>query len=254
MITNLIITNRKEQKIKEILSAAYEPPEPRHKKEFVKKYSFNKISSFSFILSQVRFIRKWVWAVSVVLFAVLAASCDFLTRKETSVWLASGLIPFIAVTAFAESTKSIAYEMDELEKAARFSLKSIMLARMEIIGFFHLIMFFVLSVIVRGYTQINFIKNGIYLLVPYLFTTYICMLFVRGNPRGAELIQICTKAAVLISAVVLIAERYINFLYLEQYFIWWIAVFFLLLAAIVMEYRRLFAESGAADSKGIAVI
>lgn len=247
MIVNLMTVNRKEQRIKEMLSEAYEPPEPKHKREFVKKYSYNEISSFSFILSQVRFIRKWVWAVSVALFAVLASACDFLTKNEISVWLVSALIPFIAVTAFAESAKSITYEMDELEKSARFSLKSILLARMEIIGFFHLILFFVLSIIVRGYTEINFIRNGIYLLVPYLFTNFICMLLVRGNPRGAELIQIYTKTAVLISVFIAAAERYMHFLYQEQYFMWWVAAFVLLLAVIVREFQKVIYRSGVTD-------
>lgn len=233
---NFKVINRKERKLKEMLSAAYEPPEPKHKSEFIKKYRYNEISSVSFLLSQIRFIRKWVWAVSVVLFAGLVVSCEFLIRRQASVWLISALVPFIAVTAFAESTKSLTYEMDELEKATRFSVKSILLARMEIIGFFHLILFFVLSVIVRGYTGIHFIRNGIYLLVPYLLTNFICMLFVRGNPRGAELIQIYTKAAVFISAAIFIAERYLSFLYQERYFIWWMVAFVLLFAATVREY------------------
>jgi len=242
-----MIINRKGNGIKEMLSAAYEPPVPKHKREFIKKYSFNDISSFAFILSQVRFIRKWVWAVSVVLFAILAAACDFLTKMDTSVWLISALIPFIAVTAFAESTKSIAYEMDELEKAARFSVESILLARMEVLGIFHLILFLVLSLIVRGYTEINLVRNGIYLIVPYLLTTFICMLLIRGNTRGAEFIQAYTKTTVLISAVIAVTERYVFILYREKNFIWWIAAAVLLLAMIAREYRRIFYGSGVTD-------
>ena len=236
--------NRKERKLKEMISAAYAPPEPKHKSEFIKKYSYREIGSFSFILSQIRFIRKWVWAVSLVLFAGLVAFCGFLAEKDATVWIISALVPFIAVTAFAESTKSLTYEMDELEKAARFSVESVLLARMEIIGVFHLTLFCTLSIIVRGYTGMSFIRNGIYLLVPYLLTNLICMLCIRGNPRGAELIQIYTKTAVFISAAILIVERYTDFLYQEKYFIWWLTAFFLLLTAVIREYGKVICKRG----------
>ena len=45
-----------------------------------------------------------------------------------------GLVPFLVLISVTESTRSYRYEMEELELSSRFSLKSIVMARMVILG------------------------------------------------------------------------------------------------------------------------
>ena len=54
--------------------------------------------------------------------------------EKDVLWIISALIPFIAMSILTENARSGIYLMAELEMAARFSLKSVILARMEILG------------------------------------------------------------------------------------------------------------------------
>ena len=44
------------------------------------------------------------------------------------------LLPFVALLAVTEGTRSAVYGMEELELATRFSLKSVLLARLCLVG------------------------------------------------------------------------------------------------------------------------
>ncbi len=57
--------------------------------------------------------------------------------SENTVWIVSAFTPFLALLLIAESTKSAIYGMNELEMSARFSLKSVVLARLIILGVFN---------------------------------------------------------------------------------------------------------------------
>ena len=63
---------------------------------------------------------------------------------KDSVWVISSMLPLIALCAVTESARSKTYGMAELEQASRFSLKSVMLARMGIMSFLHFIIFITL--------------------------------------------------------------------------------------------------------------
>ena len=60
--------------------------------------------------------------------------------------------------------------MSELEMAARFSLKSVVLARMEILGIVHLLVLLFLIPVCARLHGTSVFQTGLYLLVPYLLT------------------------------------------------------------------------------------
>ena len=63
---------------------------------------------------------------------------SFLERNI--LWVVSALIPFAALTAITENIRSEVYLMAEFEMTVCFSLKSVLLARMAILGIVHLIL------------------------------------------------------------------------------------------------------------------
>ena len=86
----------------------------------------------SFVLAQAAYIRKWVWVISVILLGALA---DIAARwPREALWVAAGMMPFLALTAMQEHLRSSMYNMTELELSTRFSVKSILLARMGLLG------------------------------------------------------------------------------------------------------------------------
>ena len=55
----------------------------------------------------------------------------------TDLWITAALLPFLVPLAVSEGAKSTLYGMEELETASRFSRKSVLLARLCLIGTFH---------------------------------------------------------------------------------------------------------------------
>ena len=120
--------------------------------------------------------------------------------SENTVWIVSAFTPFLALLLIAESTKSAIYGMNELEMSARFSLKSVVLARLIILGVFNFGIFCIIIPVCHVANSISFMQTGVYLFVPYLLTTSISLYLVRRF-RNKEVIYGCMAVAVFCKRV-----------------------------------------------------
>lgn len=109
------------QALKKELKRAFEAPQPVRKKAFLRTLEQPKTSVFAFVLSQLGYIRRWVWLVSALVFILSMMGAAGLPAD--TVWIASALMPLLALTVVSESGRSENYEMAELEMATRFSLR-----------------------------------------------------------------------------------------------------------------------------------
>ncbi len=122
------------RKTKEALKTVFAAPPPLRKKEFLQKTAPvpAKLSLFSFLLVQLRYIRKHVWILAALIFGFLF-SVSFILSADR-IWALSAFTPLLALLTVAETGRSEIYEMAELEMATRFSLRSVLLARLCILG------------------------------------------------------------------------------------------------------------------------
>ncbi|WP_343248329.1 hypothetical protein [Diplocloster hominis] len=224
------------QIMKQALKDAFEAPEPVGKQAFFKTIRPVKISQFSFLWIQATFIRKTVWALSVILFGIALAGAIFI--NQDTLWIISSLIPFAALSAVTENARSRVYNMEELEMASRFSLKSVTLARMGIMGLLHLILLGLLIPLscIQGVTTA--IQTGVYLLVPYLLTTVSGLCIVR-KIHGKEALYGCMAAAVITSGLNLILQTAVPVLYQNTRLHWWIAALLILAALTALETYKI---------------
>ncbi len=125
------------QHLRQELKNVFDAPQPLHKRAFLRTLEQPKISIPAFILTQFGYIRRWVWIVSALVFVLSATGAAGLSQD--TVWVASALMPLLALTVVSESGRSQNYEMAELEMATRFSLRSVVLARLGILGMENLI-------------------------------------------------------------------------------------------------------------------
>ena len=123
--------------------------------------------------------------------------------------------------------------MAELEMASRFSLKSLILARMEIMGLLHLLLLSLSAF--AGYRQggVSLLHTGVYLLVPYLLTNT-TGLYLSRRMRGRECLYAVLAAAVVVAVIPKIAKL----LYKEELFIWWLAMLGILCVLAVKEWKN----------------
>lgn len=221
--------------IKSALKEIYAAPEPLKKREFLRDIKPLRISNTEFIMLQILYIRKFVWIISAALIGMLAWLSGYVSVEI--LWPVTACMPFVAMIAVSENMRSNVYKMAELEMASRFSLKSIIFARMSAIGIFHLILLLILVVFTGINTDLNFFKVGVYLLVPYLMTTVVSM-HVSRKLRGNEVNYVCMGIAIMVAAVDAVLQGMMPFITDSRCFKYWVMVLLVLIICTVVEYRK----------------
>lgn len=230
------------KRIKTELQNVYQPPKPLHKKEFCEQMrqesGSNQIfylTTPEFLASQLHYIRPWGWVVSV---AVLLASFVLMDMfGEKSGWRISALVPFISSSLIVELHRSVHFRMDELEQATRFSLKAVTFARLFLLGICNLVLLIVLAPFMIGMCKLSPLAAGVYLLAPYLATSFLCLLMLRMW-HSKENVIACGGISVGISLLCVSFEQ-MQRLTASPFFC--VSLLFLLLIFVLLEYKKYFA-------------
>lgn len=221
--------------MKRFLTEAFEAPAPKQKNEFLKRMERPHISIFSFMLQQVLYIRKRVWLISLLASVFAFLSIGYIGAD--SLWIISALLPFVALCAVTENTRSAVYGMAELEMTSRFSLKSITLARLSVIGVLHFLIFCMLVLLTGKSTALPIFRASIYLLVPYLLTSVLSLTAAR-KIHGKEVLYACTGISILVSSLNFVVKEMLPNVYGEKQFVWWCVLVIYLLVRMLNEYKR----------------
>ena len=134
---------------KQGLQQVYLPPAARKKQEFLKQFQQPELSSLRFLVTQGAYLRPWSWLVSVGILVIALLITQ--NNNPQEVWRVSALLPFAALATVTELSRSARYHMEELEMSARFSLKTLLMARLTLLGLGNLVLLAVLLPLVgRG--------------------------------------------------------------------------------------------------------
>lgn len=218
------------QEIKKIYEVSV--PNQQKKMQFLRELSQPQLTMWQFIFIQIAYLRKWVWILSVLLLFPALAGARYL--DPNTVWIVSALVPFLSLLAVTESTRSTIYGMHEFEMSTRFSMKSVILARMSILGFLDLFVLSCLVPLCYISSNISFVQTGVYLLVPYLINTNICLKNLRYF-HGKEAFYSCVGITVLVSGSGLGLHRIAHFLYEYSYICWWFILAVFLIWKMIQE-------------------
>lgn len=183
-----------DRKLKQELSEYFEAPKPEKKRAFVRQFGLQKINMPYMVFMQARYISKWVWLLSALvcgLTVYVAANAEI---KYVGAIFAC--IPFLVMVSVTESTRSYRYGMEELELSARFSLKSIVMARMVMLGLGNLAVLACTLLLLGDMGQVN----AVYVIAPYFLTAGGGLCIVR-KMRGNEGAFLCFGLAALVSAM-----------------------------------------------------
>lgn len=229
-----LVTNRK---FKKMIQDAFGSPTPdlEKKERFLKMLPQPKINMWNFILTQAEFTRKRTWCISLLM--LIPALLGAWIVSPNILWSTSAVIPFIAFLATTENAKSVVYGMNELEMATRFSLRSVVLARLSILGLFDLLILCVLTPLCCISSEFPLFQTALYLFVPYLIIVNSC-LWVTRHFSNKEAVYGCLSIAVLVSGADVglhfVAEIVFQFAYLG----WWMVLAFILVIWMTQEIRK----------------
>ena len=162
------------KKMKNFISQAYTPPIPNRKEEFLRSLNYPKVRRTDFIFSQLGYIRKRVWIASLFLYLAAILLGSHIDRGDMKLlWSFSAILPYLAMITITETTRSKVYGLAELELTTRYNLRCILFARMTALGVGNLMTLILMLPILAGKINLNIFKIGIYLLVPYLITSFL---------------------------------------------------------------------------------
>ncbi len=181
------------------------------------------------------YVSKWVWIVSFAAFLTAVFTGIFV--PDNMLWMMSAVMPILAAAGVLETVRSDIHKMAELEQASRYSLRSILFARLEIVGMVHFLLFSMGVFLVHTAESSVFLYSAVYLFVPYLLTSGGCLFLVR-RLHGREGAYGAAAFAVLIAFLPQILSYWRELLYGAENFKWWLALLFLLLVFNALQYRK----------------
>ena len=221
------------RKLKQALSDAFYAPPPVHKEAFLKRYRRRELGRWELIALQVRYIRWWVWVLSLLLSGFILVRVTW--SMQPTLWYIAALTPFLALLLITENGRAQLYQMEELELACRMSRQSVILARMAVLGIFHLALFGLLIPLLVVWGAVGTVQAGIYLLTPYLLTAALGMELTR-RIRGREGLLACGAAATAISVLGPLAANVRPTLYQPEDLTLWGAALAAAMIATVAEF------------------
>ena len=221
------------RKLKQALSDAFYAPPPARKAAFLKQHRRRELGRWELIALQVRYIRWWVWLLSLALSSFILMTGTF--SAESTPWYIAALTPFLALLVITENGRAQLYQMDELELACRMSRQSVILARMVALGLFHLALFGLLTPLLAVWSTVGAAQAGVYLLTPYLLTAALGMEVTR-RIHGREGLLACGAVAAVISVSGPLAVNIRPALYQPENLIWWGAALAAAMIAAAVEF------------------
>jgi len=221
-----------DQRMREELKKIYAAPAPAGKRAFFRAVQPQPVRIHYMLWIQAAYISKCTWILAAVFFGIIL----FLSRYyEIALFVTViAVMPLLAAGSVTESMRSFTYGMRELEMSARFSAKSVILARMCILGTVNILSAFFCALFVQG----KYMCTVLYLLVPYLAAVYLCLLIVRIMP-GRDGIYACTAGSFGLSMLAIgsILGKGM-WIYEERHLYVWLAAAVLLACMSLKEGRR----------------
>ena len=223
----------------------FEAPKPQGKSAFLEEVcsgyglgeghmeegAGGRISLLYMVFVQFSYISKWLWVFSALVFLFTCFASRYLQREM--VWSIFAVMPFIVTFSLSESMRSIVYGMGEFEMTSRFSLKSIIMSRMAVLGVGNMILLFALALSWGN----GMWRNVVYMLVPYL-SSAIGGLEILRKFTSKEGVYMSCAFSIIISVLCLTGVQSFRWIYEARYVgIWVIAVIVLLINAGYVCYR-----------------
>lgn len=220
-------------------------PEPEGKGEFFRCLNeqglLNRrpavIDHKEFLAIQLFYIEKWLWALSGSMLLLITWVCS---RNAGNYSFA--LTPLLAAGILLENRRSGRWKMTELEQAARFSARSVLLARAFLLSTVNTAGLLAVIWAVRSFFSFSPVRVFLYMMVPYLTASLLGSVYERRHRKdqGLGSVVVCILSSVFFASL----PFFFNALYEERLTVLWAAAFILMLCGLTACIREGIAEKG----------
>lgn len=232
--------------LKKELKSVFDAPAPLRKDMFLKQLNYPKPRRIDFIFSQVGYIRKRIWILSVLVFLSTLYGLYICNAPNSLIWFISSILPFISLVSINELVRSITYKMEELEMSCKYNLLEVSIVRMGILGTVNLIVLLSILLVLLKKTDFSSIRLGLYLITPYLLNCYGSLYFIN-HLKSRETIFICGSVTALVCLLNSLLSIQINEIYTDRYSFYWIISFIVLAVLSAREVTKLIKKMGGLE-------
>ncbi len=231
---------------KEQLKRLFEAPEPIGKRKFFREIEPGPVGIGQLLGIQFSYVSSWSWVAAFLMFGVVVYLSHF--NRQGMLCVALSMMPLLVLAGVSECVRSSTYGMEELEMSSRFSLKSILLARMVIVGMEDIVIALLFAWIVgdeygKMAGQGSFLRTMVYLFVPYLLTASGSLWVVR-NFAGKENLYICAGFALVVSVMAFCSTTNFWWIYQENYLPAWLGAIMVLGGLTLYEGKKMLYRNG----------
>ncbi len=230
----------KDKKLKLEIKSAYELPESHRKKEFLMNLEVPKTNLCEFFMSQLKYIRKRVFFIETII--MLICLIPLLNLKYSNanikyISMLSSIIPFFVLIVVTEISRSIAYNMAELEMTTRYSLGQIIIARTTILGSVNFIFLIFLLMVLSFKFEYNILNLCLYIIIPFLLTCFVS-LYVMNYVRNKNVNFYCAGISIFVSLANIFLYDMKSDLYNYLSVQFWLILFIVLIAGVIIQAKK----------------
>lgn len=227
--------NRNLRKIlRKALSTAFDAPEPSRKVEFLYNLQYPKATNFELYLSQIGYIRKRFWFLSVLLMIGMILLSFQFEQGEDIVSLLSALLPLLTITGITEISKSISNNMEELEMSCKYNLGIITLIRLLVIGVFHFSILLLSLFLFKDQSGYDLFPYALYVISPFILSCYLSLWF-TNHLKSKDTIYICSGVTIFISIITFIMHLNLTVIFKGAYVLYWVMAFIGITVLLIKE-------------------
>ncbi len=221
------------KKLKKVLKSSFDAPPSTKKNEFLYTLPHARTTNFEFFLSQMGYIRKRFWSLSILLFIGMITLSLNLQQAKEMVGILSASLPLLTLIGITEINKSLSYNMTELEMSCKYNISKITLMRLLGIGVFHISILLLLLLLFKDQSQYNGFRYAVYSITPFLLTSYLSF-WVANHIRLKDSLYICSGITSSISIVAFLMSTESTLFYSKNYTVLW-SIGFIVTAVLLIK-------------------
>lgn len=229
------------RKLKKALKTALDAPEPTRKESFINSLPAPKTTNVEFCLSQLGYIRKRFWLLSILLLVGIYVLITNSIKGREIAGFVSACLPLLTLLGLSEIKKSDTFNMNELEMSCKYDLSKIMLFRLTVIGMFHIVLLLISCLLFKEYSQFETIRYMIYTITPFLLSSFLS-LWIINHTASKDSLYICSGVTIFVSLSMVLLNLGNMRIYADHYVAVWQIVFLVILILLIKEIHHLLIE------------
>ncbi len=207
--------------------------------ELSKRKKRDRIGFLEFFIRQIKYLSVPIWCLQGILLFFLLSTLGYLygalamtSEKQLAVLLCSCVI-LILLTTIPVIERSIRYQMNMVEAATKFSIKSILAAKLLTIGLGDGAMIVAVMLFTVKQTSLSILQAITYLMVPFLLLSSVA-LYLIGHVAVEKYVKGCVTASMILFLVVFLLGENSPWI-LKEAFITERVVFCLVLCVVLLK-------------------